>query len=156
MFKKAGIIVSLCIVVIAIIIYIVVGRGYDDRSSEQGLVELPIENRPPAPVEQKDNIFDLVDTNTLPPIERTETRNMIVQDKQMFLFDSNVGEVDGKQLYYALILYSGVEEKLNLFVAKNIFDSISVGDVLLVEYSVYKNPWGVRFTVINSVSKGSN
>ena len=156
MFKKAGIIVSLCVVVIAIIIYIVVGKGYDEGSSEHGAVELHIENRPPVHVERKDNIFTLVDYNTLPPLEKTETRNMIVQDKQMFLFDSNVGTVEGKQLYYTLILYSEGEEKLNLFVAKNIFDSVSVGDVLVVGFSVHKNEWGVRFTVINSVSKGSN
>lgn len=178
MFKKAGIVVGVTIILIACLLYWWVGKMDDkkveevtpttevtdittvtpsDPNTKTEVVEpLPVETQPTVvetptlPVEEQKQVFSILDEGDLgePLITRTEI--MVVSKKKVVLMDSAFGTDGGKQLLYAVDLMYG-EGLMTLYLNGVVYTTLNVGDKLQVDYKVFKNDKGVSFPTITSV-----
>jgi hypothetical protein len=182
LFKKAGIVVGVTIILIACSLYWWVGTMDKPKVGETtsptevvqkepkpvkpdkevvpekkpeptiSAVTQPtvVEPLPTTPIEGQSQVFSILDDSDLgePLITRTEI--MVVSNKKVVLMDSNYGTEKGKQLVYAVDLIYG-EGLLTLYLNGVMYESLTVGDKLKVQYDVFKNDSGVSFPTITSV-----
>lgn len=181
MFKKAGIVVGVTIILLACGIFWFVNNM--DKEGAEGNPAPSVQEKPnqqkvvteqtnqstqqpanqtgstgsnqqvqPQPSVEQKQVFSILDESELGNPFITRSEVMVVAKKKLVLMDSNFGEDTDKQLVYAVDLLYG-DKTMTLYLNGVAYKSLKVGDKLKVDYSIYKNDKGVEFPIINSVEQ---
>lgn len=170
--KKAGIIIGILVILIAIILFgvsqIIEKKNIEkvnklpDIEVNTGKNQENVSNETPSVTEKVVEVEKIVEKtisavstinkNTLDKaiIEKEEV--VVIADKRLLLLDENYGEKHGKMLSYCFDVLTSDNTKLVLFMTAKSYDSYKIGDKLLVKYEIYKNINDVSFPVVLSVS----
>jgi hypothetical protein len=182
MFKKAGIIVGIAFIIVACIVYWLVGNITKNKgegvntpspssfSTPTPTIAIPVtqqtQTEPPktstdipvkVPVKEipeGSQVFKELDEVALGEPTTTREEIMVVAKKKVVLLDSNFGAKEGKQLVYTVdLLGNNNSTRLSLYLNKTAYDGVTIGDRLQVKYSVFSNDVGVQFPVVISAEK---
>lgn len=96
--------------------------------------------------------FSEISDKTLGEPKYTKTEILVASDKSLYLIDGSYGTAQDKQLTYVVDAI-GKGTTHHLYLSKEKYDKIKVGDKLKVKYSLYTNKQGVEFPMVLSMSK---
>lgn len=156
MVKRAGVIVGLCIIVLAILVYVLTLRLSAVRVSEPVVrIPTPPVGQPVAPpaTGTATAVFREIALSALQSNFVRKNEIMVVARKKLVLLDGAVGTSGNKQLHFGVDLRTASDTVLTLFLSEEAFTGVIVGDRLNVVYKVYRNDVGTEFPVIVSVNK---
>ena len=178
MYKKAGIITGVCIIIVGVLISVIANKYVSNKDKNENQDNSVIQNSQVVSGDKikdttddtknkdmdKENLsnngsnFDSNGTRVLEISEsqiltegRTTSDIMVITGKKVQLVDTEINSVD-KQLFYVLELLSkSSDNKLNLYVNGDVYNDVEIGDKLEVGYRVQVNDMGVNFKLIQSV-----
>lgn len=179
MFKKAGIIVGIVVIVLAVVIWrigvanskpdivdsnrgnqsdVVGGLPEDLNGSESSIGGnnggdtnvTPVQQTPVVQVPSTPAVTELVDSD-LGEIKAVKNEIMVIAKKKIVVLDKVYGD-RGKQLAYCLDLLNSTNDNFSLYVNGSVYKDLNVGDKLAIEYNLHSNDSGAEFPIILSAN----
>jgi hypothetical protein len=175
--KRAGIIVGVFLLILAIGIFFIVNREpkkANEISEEKTVTEEPVEEKTPIKkekeepkviveekivevevekeVEVKVSEIKEIDENKLETPTRKE-EIVFLSKKRLLLLDEAPKENHSKNLAYNFILVTSDNKEIKLFVTGVVYEQFEIGDKLKIEYDLFENSNNVEFPVIYRATK---
>lgn len=168
--KKAGIIVGITIVILALVIYWIATAVRSDREAggigdppasfvSEGQQVVQTSGQPSSSTnntgsnKNEEKVFMYFDDKSLGDPKDTKNEIMVVSKKKIVLMDAARGTREGKQLVYCVDLFGSDSEQISLYLNQTAYNSLDIGDKVRVKYLVYENNVGTKFPAVISAEK---